>query len=80
MQQPSYGFPAKRSGWGWGPPNAWQGWVVFVAFFVMLIGGAVVLLPGQRIAAFLEWSVLLAAVLVAICVIKGEPPSWRWDQ
>ena len=23
-----YWFPAKRYGWGWGPPNNWQGWVV----------------------------------------------------
>jgi hypothetical protein len=40
MQQPSYGFSGQALRWGWGPPNAWQGWVVFVAFFVMLIGGA----------------------------------------
>ena len=25
-----YWFPAKRYGWGWGPPQTWQGWVVFV--------------------------------------------------
>jgi hypothetical protein len=80
MQQPSYWFPAKRYGWGWGPPNSWQGWVVLVTFFALLAAGAIVLLPSQRIAAFLAWSVLLAAVLVGICTAKGEPPSWRWGK
>ena len=80
MQQPSYWFPAKHYGWGWGPPNTWQGWVVFAAFFALLVAGAVVFLPGRRIAAFLAWSVLLAAVLVVICLVKGEPPSWRWGK
>jgi hypothetical protein len=80
MQQPSYWFPAKRHGWGWGPPNSWQGWVVLIAFFALLAAGAIVLLPSQRITAFLAWSVLLAAVLLGICRVKGEPPSWRWGK
>jgi hypothetical protein len=80
MEQRSYWFPAKRYGWGWGPPNTWQGWVVFVLFFALLAVGAAVLLPSQRIAAFLAWSVLLATVLVVICLLKGEPPSWRWGK
>ena len=25
-----YWFPAKRRGWGWGPPTVWQGWAVLV--------------------------------------------------
>lgn len=25
-----YWFPAKRFGWGWGLPSAWQGWVVLL--------------------------------------------------
>jgi hypothetical protein len=77
MQRPSYWFPAKRRGWGWGPPNSWQGWVVLAAFFALLAAGAALLLPSQRVAAFVAWSVLLAVVLAAICRIKGEPPSWR---
>ena len=27
-----YWFPAKRYGWGWGPPATWQGWAVLAAF------------------------------------------------
>ncbi|MEO8751605.1 MAG: hypothetical protein ABI624_02890 [Casimicrobiaceae bacterium] len=77
MEQPSYWFPAKRHGWGWGPPSAWQGWVVLVVFFCLLAAGAAILLPIDRISAFLGWSVFLTVVLVAICWVKGEPPSPR---
>jgi len=24
-------FPAKRFGWGWGPPTKWRGWAVLAA-------------------------------------------------
>jgi hypothetical protein len=40
----TYWFPAKRRGWGWGPPNSWQGWVVLAAFFALLAAGAALLL------------------------------------
>lgn len=35
-----YWFPAKRYGWGWGFPIAWQGWLVFGAFLGLLVAGA----------------------------------------
>ena len=35
-----YWFPAKRYGWGWGPPQSWQGWLVLAGFFVLLLIGA----------------------------------------
>ena len=80
MQQPSYWFPAKRFGWGWGLPNTWQGWAVFAAFFALLAAGAVVLLPRQRTVEFLAWALFLAVALVVVCLVKGEPPSWRWGK
>ncbi len=76
--KPTYWFPAKRYGWGWGIPTAWQGWVVLVLFFAMLLVGAVLLLPGQGNGAFIAYTVLLCALLVAVCWVKGEPPKWRW--
>ncbi len=42
---PTYWFPAKRYGWGWGLPSVWQGWVVMGIFAVLLLGGAFMLLP-----------------------------------
>jgi hypothetical protein len=40
----TYWFPAKRRGWGWGPPHSWQGWVVLAAFFALLAAGAALVL------------------------------------
>lgn len=38
-------FPAKRYGWGWGLPVAWQGWVVLLLFAIGIVASAW-LLPG----------------------------------
>jgi hypothetical protein len=73
-----YWFPAKRFGWGWGPPKVWQGWLVLAVFFVLLLAGAVILLPKLRTLAFLAYTAFLVAVLIGICWIKGERPRWRW--
>jgi hypothetical protein len=72
-----YWFPAKRYGWGWGLPIAWQGWVVVVAFACLVLAGAVVLLPSRGPVVFVAYSVLLCVVLTAICWLKGERPRWR---
>lgn len=74
----NYWFPAKSYGWGWGLPITWQGWVVFIAFFVLLIGGSVVILPRYGTTIFTAYTLLLAAALILICWYTGEPPSWRW--
>ena len=34
-----YWFPAKRYGWGWGLPVAWQGWLVLAVFFGLVAAG-----------------------------------------
>jgi len=70
-----YWFPAKppECGWGWGLPLTWQGWVVFTTYFLLLIGGALLLAP-QHPAFYLAGVFVLSALLVAICWITGEPP------
>jgi uncharacterized membrane protein AbrB (regulator of aidB expression) len=73
-----YWFPAKRYGWGWGPPIAWQGWLVLIAFFVLVAAGMVLFPPHRAPAVFLLFVIALSAVLTAICWLKGEPPRWRW--
>ena len=73
-----YWFPAKRYGWGWGPPCAWQGWVVTLVWMGLVIGGAV-LLAHQR-GLFLTYEIVLVTILMIICWIKGEPPHWRWGK
>jgi len=72
-----YWFPAKRYGWGWGPPNNWQGWSVLVGFVVLIAVGGAMNLPHSP-ARFMTYVVVLSLLLIAICWWKGEPPRWRW--
>ncbi len=76
--RPTYWFPAKRYGWGWGLPRVWQGWVVMAVFAILLLAGARVLLPAYGSPVFVAYTVCLCVGLVAVCWVKGEPPSWRW--
>ena len=73
-----YWFPAKRYGWGWGFPITWQGWLVFAAFFALLLLGIYLFPPRQSLAAFLLYVIALTVLLVGVCWFKGEPPRWRW--
>ena len=78
--QPAYWFPAKRYGWGWGPPNTWQGWLVMALFAILLAAGSWKLLPAYGPPVFVAYSLVLSSILVAVCWIKGEPPAWRWGR
>jgi hypothetical protein len=72
-----YWFPAKRFGWGWGIPTAWQGWVVLI-LYVFAVMAAVRLIVPRRTLAFGLALIFLTAALIFVCYKKGEPPSWRW--
>lgn len=78
-QTPRYWFPAKRYGWGWGPPATWQGWLVLTAFIAAQAALCVHLLPAQPVRLLVA-TALLTGVLVGICLVKGEPPAWRWGE
>ena len=73
-----YWFRAKRYGWGWGLPLAWQGWVAYALYAVLLALGLLLLPPQRELAGFLAYIVVLSAILAVICWLKGEPPRWRW--
>jgi len=72
-----YWFPAKRYGWGWGPPTRWQGWAVLIVWFVAIAVAAALLMPAHLVA-FLGFNLLMIVLLLLICYAKGEPPAWRW--
>jgi hypothetical protein len=72
-----YWFTAKRYGWGWGPPATWQGWLVLATFVVIEVPAAIRLLPRDPVGFVIATSIL-TGLLLAICYLKGEPPSWRW--
>jgi hypothetical protein len=71
-------FPAKKYGWGWGPPNCWQGWAILAVWTALLCGGAVLLKPhtGQ----FVLCTAILSIALFIVCLYKGEKPRWRWGK
>ena len=73
-----YWFPAKRYGWGWGPPTSWQGWMVLALFVGLLVAGNFIFPPATQIFAYLAFTAVLSGLLVAVCWLKGEPPRWRW--
>jgi hypothetical protein len=73
-----YWFPAKRYGWGWGLPVAWQGWVVLGVYLVLVLAGIPFVNSAARVLLFVLYVAALSLVLVAICWRTGEPPRWRW--
>jgi membrane protein YdbS with pleckstrin-like domain len=73
----TFWFPAKRHGWGWGPPRVWQGWLVLVAYALLLALAAMVFLRADEPAAFLACAAALTVALVVVCWLTGEPLRWR---
>ncbi|MGO9359245.1 MAG: hypothetical protein ACLP1D_16530 [Xanthobacteraceae bacterium] len=73
-----YWFPAKRYGWGWGVPKAWQGWAVLATFVVLVAAGAWLFPPRTAHVAYLAYVVVLCLLLTGVCWLKGAPPRWRW--
>lgn len=70
----SYWFPAKRYGYGWGPPSAWQGWGALLLWSAAV--GVLTYLsvyPTPRWGLFSLCVVGMASILVLICWWKGEP-------
>ena len=66
-------FPAKKHGFGWGIPVAWQGWVVLLVYaFLMIIGAVFLTRPSVPVAYFIGYTVLLSVILIFICWMKGE--------
>ena len=77
---PEYWFPAKRYGWGWGFPSAWQGRAVLLAYLALVLGGIPFAHVSMGRVAYFAYVAVLTAVLVVICWLKGEPPRWRWGR
>ncbi len=73
-----YWFPAKRYGWGWGPPATWQGWLVVLAWAIALGAGAILLRPQHHLLWWSMYLIGMIGLLVVVCYLKGEPPRWRW--
>lgn len=77
---PKYWFRAKRYGWGWGPPCAWQGWAVLITHLVLVFGGIPFIQVPLGSLPYIGFVGVLTLVLIAICWLKGPPPRWRWGE
>jgi hydrogenase/urease accessory protein HupE len=76
-REPRYWFAAKRYGWGWGLPLTWEGWVVYLGWIALFLGGLAVLgLRHQTLPHFL-FVIVMIVVLFGLCYWKGEPPGRR---
>lgn len=70
-------FPAKRYGWGWGPPVKWQGWVVVAAYVAAIVMIVLRFPPHQDLVAFLVLTFATTMAMIGVCWWKGETPRWR---
>lgn len=77
---PKYWFRAKRYGWGWGLPCAWQGWAVLLTYLLLVFGAIPLIQVSRGSVAYIAFVGVLTLVLIAICWIKGPPPRWRWGE
>jgi hypothetical protein len=80
-RRPSYWFPVKRYGWGWGLPVRWQGWAVLGGYVASLLGGFFYFDPRAGISAFLAYAGAVMVIVIAVVAAKGEQPvRWRWGK
>ena len=75
-----YWFPAKKYGWGWGFPLAWQGWATLFLYVGAVSLGAYLFPPAEKTTAFIALSFVVSVLLTVIAWVKGEPPRWRWGK
>lgn len=77
MQPKNIWFPAKKYGWGWGPPVCWQGWAVIAVFVGLFSLGGIFLMAKKPSLWFAAYVALLSLLLTFVCWLKGEKPGWR---
>lgn len=78
MNTKKYWFPAKKYGWGWGPPCCWQGWTVLAIWLACLLAGTTLI--TYSVVLYVVYSIVLGVALFLIVFIKGEKPRWRWGK
>lgn len=76
-KSPKYWFPAKRFGWGWGLPSAWQGWAVLIAYLTLMLAGLAFLNPAVNANAYTAYAAVVTALFLLVVWRTGELPRWR---
>lgn len=73
-------FPAKRYGYGWGIPCAWQGWAVLAVYLLGVIASSIWLLGNKLIWQHVATMFAMTVAFILICRWKGEALRWRWRE
>ena len=79
-ERKKYWFPAKRYGWGWGIPTAWQGWAVLAGYIAVIFFLSKYFQPDKHPLIYPIGIAFATCVLIGVCLKKGEPPAWRWGR
>ena len=67
-------FREKGSGFGWGPPVHWKGWLVLLLYGLLMSAGSTVLYRTRYPGTVLPYTTALTGILILICLRKGGPP------
>jgi hypothetical protein len=70
-------FKAKTFGWGWGLALTWQGWLAYALYAAGLLAAALRYPPARDAGAFMLAVAGATAVLLVVCLLKGEMPGQR---
>lgn len=70
--EPRFWFPAKKIGWGWGPPVTWQGWVVVALYFAVFVAGISYFAMHRDILGFAIFVAVITSLLITLMFVKGE--------
>lgn len=74
-----YWFKAKKYGYGLSSPATWEGWLVIIIYFLLLIGGIIYLSAMSKTILFV-YLAIITITLVLISFAKGEKLAWRWGR
>ena len=73
-------FGPKTHGYGTGLPIAWQGWVLFIGFLLIVIAGGLLLAPRYPLAFLaLVLPLTIAFIWIAKRTTRGGW-KWRWGR
>lgn len=77
-------FRRKLYGWGW-YPSSWQGWLLLVVYILYIVWCYSWIEHHAHSAAdllmsFIPRCILATAILIFVCIKKGEKPRWQWGK
>ncbi len=68
-------FAPKRYGYGSGLPISWQGWLVMIAYLILVIGAAIFVSEKPIIFFGILVPATLGLIIVTARTTRG---GWRW--